>query len=140
MTATYSLNTLYSIFNKVAFRWMWQNKSYHLTCNIRITFITSHNLILGIAEELLAASMLFFLTVFINQKSPIFTFELPDTNASRRMQIRANVIFQRPRGLSRCSGNESHTKAPTKLSTGSFEQTKRTKSLQKGIKANISSA
>ena len=84
--------------------------------------------------------MLFFLTVFINQKSPIFTFELPDTNASRRMQIRANVIFQRPRGLSRCRENERHTKAPTKLSTGPFEQTKRTKSFRKGIKANISSA
>ena len=68
--------------------------------------------------------MLFFLTVFINQKSPIFTFELPDTNASRRMQIRANFIFQRPMGLSRCRENESHTKAPTKLSTGPLNKQK----------------
>ena len=75
----------------------------------------------------------FFPTVFINPKSPIFTFELPDTNASRRMQIRANVIFQRRE-------NERHAKAATKLSTGPFEQTKRTKSFRKSIKANISSA
>ena len=47
---------------------------YDSTSGYKIMFITSHNLILGIAEGLLAASILFFLTVFINQKSPIFTF------------------------------------------------------------------
>ena len=47
---------------------------YDSTSGYKITFRPSHNLILGIAEGLLAASILFFLTVFINQKSPIFTF------------------------------------------------------------------